>query len=331
MSSLVECIDKANANLEVIARDYHHPVVIRDALADWPSVQAAKSGTITEYLGSFANDTPNLAFTLDAKEAGRIFYNEDMTGFNFSKQQVTLPQLLEALATLAQQSTPHSLYMGSSSVHRYLPGFIETNQINFGIPATNSIVNFWIGNHTLVAPHQDFPNNFACNVAGKRTFTLFPPEQLDNLYIGPLDFNPAGPAISLVDTRQPDFKRYPKYQQAIAASLQVTLEPGDLLFIPSMWWHQVETHDHLNLLINYWWKPSAVYAPSPMHALNLALLSISSLPDAQKQTWQHMFNHYVFEPSNFEHIPERLQGILGELDDHTARRLRAQLLNVLNR
>jgi len=163
--------------------------------------------------------------------------------------------------------------------------------------------------------------------------TAFPPEQLENLYIGPLDFAPAGQSISMVDLRDPDFDRFPKFRSALEQALVVEMEPGDALFIPSMWWHHVEGLDSLNVLINYWWRPSPAYMGTPMNVLNHAFLSIRDLPESQRKAWQRIFNHYIFEPDNdvVEHIPEEKRGVLSPVDDLSARKLRAQVLKQLNR
>ena len=82
-------------------------------------------------------------------------------------------------------------------------GFRAENDIN--LHAQTPLASLWIGNQSRVAAHYDFPTNIACSVAGHRRFTLFPPEQLENLYVGPVDFTPAGQPISTVDFAQPDY------------------------------------------------------------------------------------------------------------------------------
>ncbi|MFX7984900.1 cupin-like domain-containing protein, partial [Acinetobacter baumannii] len=86
--------------------------------------------------------------------------------------------------------------------------------------------------------------------AGRRRFTVFPPEQLPNLYLGPLDPTPAGQPVSLVDFHQPDFERFPRFRDALAAGEAAELAPGDAVYIPSMWFHHVEGLAPVNLLIN---------------------------------------------------------------------------------
>jgi hypothetical protein len=170
-------------------------------------------------------------------------------------------------------------------------------------------------------------------VAGRRRFTLFPPGEIGNLYVGPLDFTPAGQAISLVDFARPDLDRFPRFADALGRAQVAELEAGDALFIPSMWWHHVEALERYNVLINYWWRPSPAHMDSPMNALMMAMLSVRDLPPVQRQAWQQLFEHYVFAADEHTgaHIPPSARGSLRPLDASAARMLRARLLRSLNR
>ena len=112
----------------------------------------------------------------------------------------------------------------------------------------------WIGNRSLVSTHFDLSDNIACVVAGRRRFTLFPPEQLPNLYVGPLDHTMAGQPASMVELNAPDFERFPRFREALAAAVTAELEPGDAIYIPTLWWHQIEALAPFNILVNYWWE-----------------------------------------------------------------------------
>ena len=80
--------------------------------------------------------------------------------------------------------------------------------------------SIWVGNKTIVPPHYDVPDNIAFVCAGTRKFTLFPPSQLKNMYVGPLEHTPAGQPISLVDIDNPDLTKFPKVEQAMAYGLR---------------------------------------------------------------------------------------------------------------
>jgi hypothetical protein len=189
------------------------------------------------------------------------------------------------------------------------------------------------GSRKNIAAHYDLPDNLAVVAAGRRRFTLFPPEQIHNLYMGPLDPTPAGQSISLVDFSAPDFERYPRFRQALDAGECVDLAPGDALFIPSMWFHHVESLDAVNLLINAWWRDTPAYIDSPLSALRLALMTLNALPERDRQTWRHHFQHFIFgaDETTWAHIPPHARGVLGTLDEDTVRQARTQLLTQLKR
>ena len=115
--------------------------------------------------------------------------------------------------------------------------------------------------------------------------------------------------------------------------LSAVLGPGDGIFIPSLWWHQVESFGKLNILVNYWWRDVPSFMGNPMDALMHSILSIRDLPEHQKENWANMFQHYVFNnlDENFNHIPDNLNGSHKKINDELAKNLRALLLKNLNR
>ena len=308
------------------------PVLLPGLVADWPVVRRARESdeALCAYLLRFYADATVNVFCGEPEIEGRFFYNEDMTGFNFSRSRDKLDKVLDRLVCEEHGQRAHSYYVGATTIDNCLPGFSEDNALAFGDIAP--LASIWIGNRSRIAAHYDLPDNLACVVAGRRRFTLFPPEQLANLYPGPIDFNPAGQQISLVDFHQPDLERYPLFQEALENAQVVELEPGDALFIPSMWWHHVESLGSLNTLVNYWWRKSPAYMGPPMDVLLHALLTLRDLPPEQKKAWSGIFEHYIFsQDPPLEHIPEGSQGCLGPLDENRARQLRATLLSRLNR
>ncbi len=308
------------------------PVVLRGLVSDWPLVKAGKDSPLSaiDYVKQFYSGAPLTAYLGSEENKGRVFYNDDLTGFNFNRVRVSLTEIFDKLLDHQHSAAPPTIYVGSTMVDNWLPGLRTENDL--GLDALNPLVSVWVGNQSIIPAHYDFPDNIACCVLGRRRFTLFPPDQLDNLYVGPLDFTPSGQPISLVDFKDPDFEQFPKFKDALDTAIIVDLEPGDALFIPSMWWHHVESLDSLNILINYWWRSTPEYMGPPLDVLQHALLGLKGLPPEQRKIWQNLFDYYVFDPGveSFEHIPENARGILSGVDEMSARKLRAMLLNKLN-
>jgi ribosomal protein L16 Arg81 hydroxylase len=151
--------------------------------------------------------------------------------------------------------------MASTLVDTWLSGFSAANDITLSNP--DPLGSIWMGNRCRIGAHYDLPDNMACNVVGRRRFTLFPPEQLQNLFAGPLNLAPGGEPISLVDFHQPDYSAFPKFREAFAVAQVTEIEPGDAIFIPSMWWHHMESLEAFNVFVNYWWRQSPSSMSNP--------------------------------------------------------------------
>ena len=309
------------------------PLVLRGLTTDWPLVKAAvqSSEQAESYILQYDSGQQLTAYRGEPEIDGRVFYNDDLTGFNFDRIRLPLTEVFENLRQYSSQAQPPSLYVGSTMVDNWLPGFRDNNDLV--LEGHDPLVSIWIGNRSRIAAHYDFPTNIACTVAGRRRFTLFPPEQLENLYVGPIDFTPAGQSISLVDFAKPDFDAYPKFRQALEAAQVVELEPGDAILIPSMWWHHVESLDDMNILINYWWRNTPAYMGSPVNVLQHAIMGIRDLPPEQRDAWREIFDHYVFnaDEENYQHMPEQARGVLNPLDEAVARQIHKLLLSKFKR
>lgn len=309
------------------------PVVLKGLVADWPMARAGLESTrsAVAYIRKFYRDATVGALLGAPEIEGRFFYNEDLSGFNFKAVKLKLDVMLDEVERHKDAMKPPAIYVGSTTVDTCLPGFRGENDLGFG--DRQPLVSIWLGNRTRIAAHHDLPDNIACVVVGHRRFTLFPPEQLENLYIGPLDFTPAGQAISLVDFAKPDLQRFPKFAVAARHAQVAELAPGDAIFIPSLWWHHIESLDSLNVLVNYWWRRSPAFMDSPIGALMYAIMTVRDLPKEQRDAWFNLFRHYVFEADEqtAAHIPENARRALSPMDADIARDIRARLLQRLNR
>ena len=315
----------------------YRPAVLRGLVSDWPAVRSALSdpADFVRYLAAFDSGHPVDAVLMPPEARGRIAYNAAMDGFNFVRNRLTVASILEHLSRYARFEDPPGVAVQSALVADCLPGFAGENCL----PLLDAAVapRIWIGNRVTVPAHFDESQNIACVVAGTRRFTLFPPEQVANLYVGPLDFAPTGAAMSLAPLAEPDFERFPRTREALAAAEVADLGPGDAIFIPTLWWHHVESLDRtLNVLVNYWWHGalgSVERTPSGMEALLHALLNIKPMPHALREAWASLFDHYVFgaDEETLSHIPEHRRGVLSALSPEASKRMREFLAQRLQR
>ena len=309
------------------------PVVLRGFVEDWPAVKAARSSLsdFFDYLHRFDRGAVVPISAGPAALDGRLFYNDDMTGVNVDRGNATFTMFLDRVFKFGPQSPPPLIYLASTDVDEVLPGFRAENDLEFG--DLDPLRSVWIGTRTRVAAHNDLPLNLACVVAGKRRFTLFPPDQTPNLYVGPFELTPAGRPISLVDFAAPDSTRFPRFSEAVRHAQIADLGEGDALFIPSMWWHHVEATGQVNMLVNYWWRTVPKHLGTPQDVLNHAMMTLRDLPPEEKKAWRHMFEHYVFnnDGTEVDQVPEHIQGILGPITPEVAASVRAFLRDRLDR
>lgn len=311
------------------------PVVLKGLVSSWEIVGkgAESDESAMRYLGHHDSGKPVPTAFTPPEARGRLHYRDDFTQLNFQSRQLPITAVLRLLAATFDQGEPEGIYVASASIDRCLPGLRAENDLGLEAQGIESPPSIWIGNRVTATCHYDVPHNLACNVIGRRRFTLFPPEQITNLYPGPLDPTPGGQAISLVDFSAPDLDRFPRFARALEHAQVAELAPGDALYIPSLWWHHVQGLNRFNVLVNYWWKVTARHIANPVGALQYAMWSLRARPQSEKQAWRAIFDYYVFGPAQdtVDHLPAAARGILGEIDEARARQIRAQLINDLNR
>ncbi|HWF99422.1 MAG TPA: cupin-like domain-containing protein [Steroidobacteraceae bacterium] len=309
----------------------HRPAILRGAVSAWPAVMAGSRSpqALAEYLLSLPQGGPVSLIAAVPSLQGRFFYRDDMRGPNFERKPAPLAAGIRALLAHLEDPQPPAIYMDSAPLPDCLPTFTESHGLDLLRPSV--VPRIWIGNAVKVQTHYDFSSNIACVVAGRRRFTLFPPEQLPNLYVGPMDNTLAGVPCSMVRLDAPDLERYPRFRLALQHVQVAELGPGDALFIPYAWWHHVESLGPFNVLVNYWWNE----VDSPLNvadSLLHALFAIRDLPPEQRAVWRNLFDYYVFQTSGepLGHLAPESRGLMGARGEAALRAVRMLLLRSLS-
>lgn len=335
-SPVKEIVCWHNVTPDIFAKEIlplHKPAIMKGVVNDWPAVIQAKKSVdkLYQYFTDLYIGGDIQFARIPPIEKGRFFYNEDMSDFNFKREVGPLDRFFREVLANSQDSNADTLALQSAPVADYFPDFDKQNPFNFfdkSVPP-----RIWIGNDAIVSAHYDDSENVACVVSGKRTFTLFPPEQIENLYVGPMDFTPAGAQLSLVDFNNPDFDKHPKFHQALEHAYVGELEPGDAIYIPILWWHHVQAKGGVNVLVNYWQGGSinGTSKPVPADTILMAMLAIRDLPLEQKKTWKALFDYYIFsdQSDKYQHIPKEVRGILDPLGEQTKKSIKRWLIGQL--
>ncbi|MFI9365444.1 cupin-like domain-containing protein [Kitasatospora sp. NPDC053057] len=216
------------------------PLIIRNTPALGPMHQWTP-----EYLSERLGDREVPVSIADA-DGGFRYKPEARQGLHFE------PMRGSRLATeFRDTASGRRLSMQQMSIPGALPELRDDLVIPPYIPTdVISDINLWMASESSNTPlHYDNMNNLFAQLDGKKRFMLFNPSQSELLYPGALDIRTRH--LSSVDVNTPDLEKYPRFAQA--EYWEAVVEPGDLLFIPAFWWHQVSAPD-ISVSVNYWWR-----------------------------------------------------------------------------
>jgi len=140
--------------------------------------------------------------------------------------------------------------------------------------------------------HYDAVDNFLMHIRGRKRVVLFPPDQAENLYL-PLAANSSSSPV--LDIDNPDLARFPRFAKARQCAMEGILEPGDVLFLPAMWFHNLISLE-FSVSINMFWRalPEELYPKRDLYG-NADLLAGAELINkvhAAKEAIKHLPPQY---------------------------------------
>lgn len=224
---------------------------------------------------------PNCDWTLDylceqlgdrqflLRSYGQTRYKQDKRqwaniGSGVEAQVLPFKEYAELLRN--RQAHARDLYLAKCSIKNTpLSRTLAFNSIaaQLGLTQPFSDLNLWLGPGGHVeCLHYDATDGTLVQLHGAKKVMLFPPSQLSNLYPFPLAIHfchglKLRSWFSQVYPETPDLKSFPKFAQALTHKHEVTLQQGELLYIPAGWWHEVTAlGEEMVCSVNQFWQVS---------------------------------------------------------------------------
>jgi ribosomal protein L16 Arg81 hydroxylase len=205
------------------------PVVITGMMEDWPAL----SRWNLDYLKEKCGDRPvEIQFGRDADELYEI---------NGNHHKKTMP-LAEYIDLIHATGETNDFYMTANNFQHNadalqpLWGDVRILSEYLDPQAQHPYGMFWLGpKGTLTPLHHDLTNNFMAQVFGRKLVRLVPANQTPWMYNYKHCYSRAN-TLSRID-----YERYPLFSRV--KSIDVVLAPGELLFIPIGYWHEVTSLD----------------------------------------------------------------------------------------
>ncbi|ORW04267.1 cupin-like domain-containing protein [Mycobacterium kyorinense] len=217
------------------------PVIISGAMEGWPAREQWSNDYLKEKVG---------ARTVRPSKAHAGVHLYDPKKHLNDESPMTLAEYIDLLASGA--ISDGQLYVTQFPIKTALPElWPDVRFPSFVDERRYGAVSLWFGPGNNLTPlHYDAANNFLTQIRGRKQLMLCPPREIARLY--PYPFRYVGNHISQVNVASPDLTQFPAWAQADRAVVE--LDPGDMLFIPTYWWHAVWGIDQ-NMSISYWWWP----------------------------------------------------------------------------
>ena len=221
-------------------REKAKPVILSGMARDWPALRQFTLDGLKELFGEITvpvhEDLPHRQVPYEADPSHHL---REMKFANF------VDYIRSNTCT-----TPSYMAQRPSSAFADLRPFCRFQDIT-GEPGLKlSGLHLWVGTaHTRSGLHADRYDNVFAQVAGRKEIFLASPNQSRYLYVYP-DYIQK----SRIDPEHIDTARFP--QASEATFYHAIVEPGDVVFIPKLWWHHLHSQES-SVSLNYWFGESA--------------------------------------------------------------------------
>jgi len=238
-STIIEIERREKLTHEEFVKEYasvHKPVILTDALRHWDAVGKWTPEFFKETFGNTEIDINKVAYTerkgkpreaatTVGKFVDAVLQSSDESPAPYLRNQ----NLHELFPSLVKDVTPLPMYLSPN----WLPEPFALKNVQ-RVFREHSDLQLYFGGQGGAFPslHYDIlaSHAYLMQIYGRKKFVIFSPEQKPYLYLQPNSRN-----HSQVNVENPDLQKFPLYAKATPTTF--VLEAGELLFVPSRWWH----------------------------------------------------------------------------------------------
>jgi hypothetical protein len=226
------------------------PVVIKNAMKSWKAIGSWTDAYLKEKIGDKlmkVERSYNKEFGYLADDKTKWSFS-NMTFTNFT--EVYLIPKPEDRNAVWEHYYLDSEFPEELKTDVHLPDWIPC--LHDEPPPFFRYTNMWMGGGEEISLlHNDWEDNLLHVVSGYKLFTLVDPKTPSEYLYEVYDDKVTETKLSPVNPTDPDvLSKYPLF--ANAEPIQIMLEPGDILFIPALYWHQVNSYCR-HISVNIWW------------------------------------------------------------------------------
>ncbi|XP_038078353.1 HSPB1-associated protein 1-like [Patiria miniata] len=296
---------------------FSQPLVLKNSLDSWPSRQWSP-----DYLASVLKEKKVKIRTgsLSAQNLNSVLWEVDCT-----HEEATLGQFCEWLrsdapTTCSAQTSQNPLLKYKRQDHWC---YVDYKQMAFMFEDHPDILQavrwsdlgfedrdgrqstLWIGSAGAFTPgHYDtYGFNLVAQIYGRKRWHLFPPSQTHLLYPTRIPYEESS-VFSPVNIANPALDRYPKFVEA--TPYVVTLEPGEVLFVPKHWWHFVESLE-TSISINTWVDVESDKESRIQEAVTRVLISSLMSTSCDSMKWVNPSETICTGEVNYRYVEAAVQ------------------------
>lgn len=217
------------------------PAVLTGMMDEWPALSRWTDGYLNQVAGDVEVD-------VSASKDG-FFSGDAEKGFIYAGRFKKF-RFRDYLAEVQNPKAEDKLYLQQAPLDEQFPPLVNDVLAPPFLKGREESVRLWIGPAGNISPlHYDGADNFLCQVRGRKRLVLFAPSDTDSLY--PNRMTSAIPHLSRLRIDNLDLSEYPDVRNA--TPWECVLNPGEMLFIPLSWWHQVYSTD-FSISVNFWYE-----------------------------------------------------------------------------